>query len=91
MEEAVHEHVLGVASSFFSGPPSSGSLHEDVASVLEVLWLGCDGILAGVLQGDAVVLGQLHWLRDELGVEVEQDEKMHEKRSKDERDALDEG
>lgn len=43
-EEAVHEHVLGVASSFFSGPPSSGSLHEDVAAVLEVPLQGCDGI-----------------------------------------------
>lgn len=38
-----------------------------------------------------MVLEQLHWLRDELVVEVEQDEKMHERRSKDERDALDEG
>lgn len=56
-----------------------------------MLLQGCDGILAGVLQGDAVVLEQLHWLRDELVVEVEQDEKMHERRSKDERDALDEG
>lgn len=91
MEEAAHEHVLGVASSFFSGPPSSGSLHEDVASVLEVLLQGCDGIWAGVLQGDAVVLEQLHWPKDELVVEVEQDEKMHERRLKDGRDALDEG
>lgn len=91
MEEAAHEHVLGVASFFSSGPPSSGSLHEDVASVLEVPLQGCDEILAGVLQGDAVVLEQLHWLRDELVVEVEQDEKTHERRWKDERDALDEG
>lgn len=59
--------------------------------MLEVLLQGCDGILAGGLQGDAVVLEQLHWLRDELVVEVEQDEKMHERRLKDERDALDEG
>lgn len=44
-----------------------------------------------MLQGDAVGLEQLHWLRDELVVEVEQDEKMHERRWKDERDALDEG
>lgn len=42
-EEASHEHALGVASFFFSGPPSSGSLHEDVASVLEVPLQGCDG------------------------------------------------
>lgn len=59
--------------------------------MLEVPLQGCDEILAGVLQGDAVVLEQLHWLRDELVVEVEQDEKTHEKRLKDERDALDEG
>lgn len=44
-----------------------------------------------MLQGDAVVLEQLHWLRDELVVEVEQDEKMHKRRLKDKRDALDEG
>lgn len=59
--------------------------------MLEVLLQGCDEILAGVLQGDAVVLEQLHWLMDELVVEVEQDEKMHGRRLKDERDALDEG
>lgn len=46
-----------------------------------------------MLQEDAVVLEQLHWLKDELvvEVEVEQDEKMHERRLKDGRDALDEG
>lgn len=44
-----------------------------------------------MLQEDAVVLEQLHWLKDELVEEVEQDEKMHEKRLKDGRDALDEG
>lgn len=44
-----------------------------------------------MLQEDAVVLEQLHWLKDELVVEVEQDEKMHERRLKDGKDALDEG
>lgn len=45
-----------------------------------------------MLQEDAVVSEQLHWLKDELVVEaeVEQDEKMHERRLKDGRDALDE-
>lgn len=42
-------------------------------------------------QKDAVVLEQLHWLKDELVEEVEQDEKMHEKIWKDGKDALDEG
>lgn len=38
-------------------------------------------------------LEQLHWLKGELvvEVEVELDEKRHERRWKDERDALDEG
>lgn len=46
-----------------------------------------------MLREDAVVLEQLCWLKDELvvEVEVEQDEKLHERRLKDGRDALDEG
>lgn len=43
-----------------------------------------------MLPEDAVESEQLHWLKDELVVEVEQDEKMHERRLKDGRDALDE-
>lgn len=35
--EGAHGPSLDVASFFFFGPPSSGSLHEDVASVLKVL------------------------------------------------------
>lgn len=43
-----------------------------------------------MLLEDAGESEQLHWLKDELVVEVEQDEKMYERRSKDGRDALDE-
>lgn len=43
VEEAVRVHVLDAASFFFSGPPSSGSLHEDAASVLKVQLQEYDG------------------------------------------------
>lgn len=43
-----------------------------------------------MLPEDAVESEQLHWLKDGLVAEVEQDEKMRGRRLKDGRDALDE-
>lgn len=56
----VHALALGAASFVAVGPPSSGSLHVDAASVLKALWQGCDGKWAGGQLGDVVELGQLH-------------------------------
>lgn len=61
------------------------------ASVQKVLWQGCGGKLAGGQWGDVVELGQLHWLKDEVGVEVGQGGKRRERIWKGGRDARGEG
>lgn len=70
--------ALDAASFSSSELPSSASLHEDAASVLEVPWLKYGVKLAGVWEEDAEGLVRPYRL-NELGVGEPQGEMLHEK------------
>lgn len=83
------KHTLDAASSSSFALPSSASPHEDVVSVLEVLWLEYGVKLAGVREEDAEGLVQQCWL-NELGVGVPPGEMLHEKTFENEKHGQDE-